>query len=273
MPSFGQAQDTDGAPAPLPEDLAATIRARTRILPVGEAEAYRLPQEDEPEPEAEAPKAEPLADRTDRPNYLNARKKPGKKTRIHTRQELAPAQRPAADPAPMPKRPASDIGKALDLIRGMIAEQDTAPTPPPAEAEIAANPEPEPQKPAPSPQEDDRWAILRVPLEELEDEEFEEEYESEPEPPAQSWDEPAEDDPSTPIDRIRARLENSLPEAPEGQETLDYAPWDDSVFGASGTLDDPEPEPSEPEPAAPEAGEDVRPAGRVGSVFRKLRLF
>lgn len=146
---------TEGQPPafPLPDTLARRMRAVTRILPQAEMEPLAFPPTDGTADDAPATATETV--------NIEAMAPPP----APSGDPLAEAP-VAADSAPAPKPPAApeDLGKALSLIKSMVEEQDP-------EDFVVAEPEPEPEPdPRPAAALDDRWAILREPIDEEDDE-------------------------------------------------------------------------------------------------------
>ncbi len=155
--------------------------------------------------------------------------------------------------------------QSISMIRDLVAKQAPAAEPAPkAPAEAAKPAEPAPAAPAPRKDErSERWAALRDALNagDEDDEDAEEAVEAEPAERV-----------LTPIERLRQRqaaeaAAGPARPAPAAFEEEDITPYDDSVFGGSGTLDEPRPAPLAdpallaPEPASP--ADPNPPAPRV----------
>ncbi len=132
--------------------------------------------------------------------------------------------------------------QSISMIRDLIANQAPAADAPAKAPEAAAKPA-EPA-PAPAPRKDERserWAALRDALN-AEDDDEEDPVEAAETAPAERV--------LTPIERLRLRqaaeaaaFSAPAQPAPEAVEEDEITPYDDSVFGDSGTLDEPQPAP------------------------------
>lgn len=152
---------------------------------------------------------------------------------------------------------------ALDLIRGVVSADADArarsPAPEATDAAPAAAPVPAPA-PAPARRDADRWADLRVDVDNApEPAETAPAAAAAPEPREQDTPEPALAAPdASPLERIRAREAAGTPRprprpAREDAEA-GYTPFDHAAFGATGTLDE------APRPGADTLMEDPEPA-------------